>query len=140
MAEAAVNFLIDKLTNILENELQFFRDAEEEVRSVRGHLECVRACLRVADSLEESDEEVKVWVKQLREIAYDTEDTLDKFKLLSAHDHGVGFAGLFCAVPSLGAAGLFAHHAWDCAQGRDVRDRSRSRYAHGWLTVRRTFC
>ncbi|KAF7849751.1 hypothetical protein BT93_L0328 [Corymbia citriodora subsp. variegata] len=92
MAEAAVNFLIDKLTNSLENEVQLFGDAEEEVSSARQQFECIRACLRVADSLEESDEEVKIWVKQLREIAYDTEDALDKFKLLSAHDHGVGFA------------------------------------------------
>ncbi|XP_010056221.2 disease resistance protein RPM1 [Eucalyptus grandis] len=98
MTEAAVNFVIDKLTNSLENEVQLFRDAEEVVSSVRGQFECIRACLRVADSLEESDDEVKVWVKQLREIAYDTEDALDKFKLLSAHDHGVGFAGLLSKI------------------------------------------
>ncbi|XP_039169277.1 disease resistance protein RPM1-like [Eucalyptus grandis] len=98
MAEAAVNFLIGKLTNFLDNEVQFFRDAEDEVCSVRGQLECISASLRVADSLEESDEEVKEWVKQLREIAYVTEDVLDEFKLLPAHDHGVGFAGLFCRI------------------------------------------
>ncbi|XP_030474452.2 disease resistance protein RPM1-like [Syzygium oleosum] len=95
---SCVNFLIGKLTNFLDNEVQFFRGAEEEVSSVRGQLECIRACLRVADSLEESDEEVKAWVKQLREIAYVTEDALDEFKLLSVHDHGVGFAGLFCRI------------------------------------------
>ncbi|KAL3738632.1 hypothetical protein ACJRO7_020070 [Eucalyptus globulus] len=98
MAEAAVNFLIGKLTNFLDNEMQFFRDAEDEVRSARGQLEGISASLRVADSLEESDEEVRDWVKQLREIAYVTEDALDEFKLLSAHDHGVGFAGLFCRI------------------------------------------
>ncbi|XP_010058431.2 disease resistance protein RPM1 [Eucalyptus grandis] len=107
MAEAAVNFLIGKLTNFLDNEVQFFRDAEDEVRSARGQLEGISASLRVADSLEESDEEVKEWVKQLREIANVTEDALDEFKLLSAHDHGVGFAGLFgrisCCVKNMKA-------------------------------------
>ncbi|XP_039169276.1 disease resistance protein RPM1-like [Eucalyptus grandis] len=107
MAEAAVNFLIGKLTNFLDNEVQFFRDAEDEVRSVRGQLECISASLRVADSLEERDEEVKEWVKQLREIAYVTEDALDEFRLLLAHDHGVGFAGLFrrisCCVKNMKA-------------------------------------
>ncbi|XP_039169271.1 disease resistance protein RPM1-like [Eucalyptus grandis] len=98
MAEAAVNFLIGKLTNFLDNEGQFFRDAEDEVRSARGQLEGISASLRVADSMEESDEEVREWVKQLREIANVTEDALDEFKLLSAHDHGVGFAGLFCRI------------------------------------------
>ncbi|KAF7849088.1 hypothetical protein BT93_L1254 [Corymbia citriodora subsp. variegata] len=98
MAEAAVNFLIGKLTTFLDNEVQFFRDAEEEVRSLREQLKCISASLRVADSLEESDEEVKAWVKQLREIVYVTEDALDEFKLLLVHDHGVGFAGLFCRI------------------------------------------
>ncbi|KAF8028018.1 hypothetical protein BT93_E0817 [Corymbia citriodora subsp. variegata] len=82
MAEAVVNFLNGKLTNFLDNEVHFFRDAEEEVSSMRGQLESIRACLGVADSLEESDEEVKAWVKQLIEIASVTEDALDEFKLL----------------------------------------------------------
>ncbi|XP_056173649.1 disease resistance protein RPM1-like [Syzygium oleosum] len=94
MAEIAVNCLLGKLKDLLENGV-LLRGAEEEVALVKRQLEYVRAFLRVADSLEERDEEVKVWVKQLREIAYDTEDALDKFKLLLAHDHGIGFPGLF---------------------------------------------
>ncbi|KAL7188101.1 hypothetical protein ACSBR1_038038 [Camellia fascicularis] len=51
------------------------------------------AFLRVADSMEENDLELKVWVKQVRDAAYDTEDVLDKFKLNFAHNHGTGFHG-----------------------------------------------
>ncbi|XP_010056223.2 disease resistance protein RPM1 [Eucalyptus grandis] len=93
MAEIAVNYLLGKLKDFLENGV-LLGGAEEEVPLVKRQLEYVRASLRVADSLEESDEEVKVWVKQLREIAYDTEDALDEFKLLLAHDHGIGISGL----------------------------------------------
>ncbi|KAL3738646.1 hypothetical protein ACJRO7_020084 [Eucalyptus globulus] len=93
MADIAVNYLVDKLKDSLENGI-LLGGAEEEVTSVKRQLEYVRALLRIADSLEESDEEVKVWVKQMREIAYDTEDSLDGLKLLLAHDHGIGFPGL----------------------------------------------
>ncbi|XP_039169291.1 disease resistance protein RPM1-like [Eucalyptus grandis] len=94
MAEIAVNYLLDKLKNFLEDGVQVLGGAEEEVNSVKRQVEYITAFLRVADSLEESDEEVEIWVKQLREIAYDTEDALDEFKLLLAHDHGIGFPGL----------------------------------------------
>ncbi|XP_039169284.1 disease resistance protein RPM1-like [Eucalyptus grandis] len=93
MAEIAVNYLLDKLKDFLENGV-LLRGAEEEITLVKRQLEYIRAFLRVADSLEESDEEVKVWVKQLREIAYDTEDALDEFKFLLAHDHEIGSRGL----------------------------------------------
>ncbi|THG20164.1 hypothetical protein TEA_007262 [Camellia sinensis var. sinensis] len=51
------------------------------------------AFLRVADSMEESDPELKVWVKQVRDAAYDTEDVLEKFKLNFTHNHGTRFHG-----------------------------------------------
>ncbi|XP_039168236.1 disease resistance protein RPM1-like [Eucalyptus grandis] len=93
MADFAVNCLLAKLKDFLENGV-LLGGAEEEATLVKRQLEYVWAFLRSADSLEESDEEVKVWVKHLREIAYDTEDALDEFKLLLAHDHGIGIPGL----------------------------------------------
>ncbi|KAF8028016.1 hypothetical protein BT93_E0815 [Corymbia citriodora subsp. variegata] len=94
MAESPVNYLLNKLAQFVESEVQVLTGAQEEALSVRGELERVRAFLRVADSLEESDDKVKVWVKQLRNTAYDMEDTLDEFSLLLRHDHGVGFISL----------------------------------------------
>uniref|UniRef100_A0A2N9GA68 AAA+ ATPase domain-containing protein n=1 Tax=Fagus sylvatica TaxID=28930 RepID=A0A2N9GA68_FAGSY len=93
MAENVVEFLLDKLARFLENEIEGLSGGREEVLYLRGELERLRAFLKVADAFEESDEELKVWVKQVREIAYDTEDSLDEFRLLQAHDHGDGFYG-----------------------------------------------
>ncbi|OWM64994.1 disease resistance protein RPM1-like [Punica granatum] len=90
MAESLVSILLPKLTSFIENEVQY----REEVISVRAELERIRAFLRVADSLEETNEEVKVWVKQIRDIAYDTEDALDELRLLLGHDHGAGPSGI----------------------------------------------
>ncbi|KAF7849694.1 hypothetical protein BT93_L0378 [Corymbia citriodora subsp. variegata] len=107
MAESPVTFLLNKLTQFFENEMWFLTDTREEALSVKGELEHVRASLRVADSLEETDDEVKVWVKQLRNTAYDMEDALDEFSLVLRHDHGVGFTGLIsrmsCCIKNLKA-------------------------------------
>ncbi|KAF8027911.1 hypothetical protein BT93_E0744 [Corymbia citriodora subsp. variegata] len=107
MAESPVNYLLNKLVQLVENEVQVLMGAQEEALSVRGELERVRAFLRVADSLEESDDEFKVWVKQLRNTAYDMEDALDEFLLLLRHDHGVRFIGLVsrmsCCIKNLKA-------------------------------------
>ncbi|PON63331.1 hypothetical protein PanWU01x14_132410 [Parasponia andersonii] len=94
MAEIAVKFLLDKLSPLFENDLQLLRGVREEVIYLRGELERTRAFLKVADTLEDNDEELKVWVTQVRDIAHDTEDALDKFTLLQAHHHhGEGLYG-----------------------------------------------
>ncbi|KAG6731271.1 hypothetical protein I3842_01G120800 [Carya illinoinensis] len=94
MADRAVGSLLDKLlTLFVENEVQPLRGDPEDVLNLRGELERMRAFLKVADALEESDVEFKVRVKQIREIAHETEDALDEFMLLQAHDHADGFYG-----------------------------------------------
>ncbi|KAM1010783.1 hypothetical protein ACFX2C_046221 [Malus domestica] len=90
MAESAVKFLLDKVAPFFENDLQLLGGVREEIVYLRGELERMTAFLRVADAFEESDEEVKVWVRQVRDIAHDSEDVLDEFTLLHAHDHGKG--------------------------------------------------
>ncbi|KAJ9135061.1 hypothetical protein P3X46_032282 [Hevea brasiliensis] len=91
MAEGGVTFLLEKFVPLFENEVQLLSGGREEITYARGELERIRTFLRVADSLEESDEEVKVWVKQIRDVAHDTEDFLDEYKLPQSHDHGNGF-------------------------------------------------
>ncbi|KAL7166930.1 hypothetical protein ACSBR2_037566 [Camellia fascicularis] len=45
------------------------------------------AFLRVADAVEDTDPEIQAWVKQVRDIAHDTDDVLDEFMLRFAHRH-----------------------------------------------------
>ncbi|KAK8578984.1 hypothetical protein V6N13_142224 [Hibiscus sabdariffa] len=92
MAESAVQFLLEKLAPLFEKEMQLLRGGREEVAYVRGELERMRAFLRVADALEDTDEELKVWVKQIRDIAHDMEDILDEYMLLLTHHHGDGLS------------------------------------------------
>ncbi|XWS49322.1 hypothetical protein CRYUN_Cryun13aG0153800 [Craigia yunnanensis] len=107
MAESAVNLVLGKLAAFFEKEMQLLRGGRDNVAYVRGELERIKAFLRVADALEETDEEVKVWVKQIRDVAHDMEDILDEDMLLLTHNHGEGLSGFLhkmsCCVRNMKA-------------------------------------
>ncbi|ONI05814.1 hypothetical protein PRUPE_5G025300 [Prunus persica] len=89
MAESAVTFLLNKISPFFENRVQLLRGVREELVYLKGELERMKAFLRDADVMEESDDELKVWVKQVRDVAHDAEDLLDEFAVLQAHNnHG----------------------------------------------------
>ncbi|CAL5335725.1 unnamed protein product [Camellia sinensis] len=48
--------------------------------------------------MEENNPELKVWVKQVREAAYDIEDVLELYMLRLGHRHGAGFRGFLRKV------------------------------------------
>ncbi|KAL5560130.1 hypothetical protein UlMin_036341 [Ulmus minor] len=79
MAESAVTFLVENLSSLLEKEANLLGGVRNEVVEVRDELDRIRAFLRDADASEDENEEIKVWVKQVREVAYDAEDILDEF-------------------------------------------------------------
>ena len=92
MAESAIGFLLRRLAPVFENEVTLFTGVREEVVYLKGQLESIRAFLRVADALEESDEELKVCVKQARDVAHDAEDLLDELELVQAYNRTDGFS------------------------------------------------
>ncbi|WJX56240.1 hypothetical protein P8452_41915 [Trifolium repens] len=88
MAWNAVSFLLQRLVPVFENEVNLLIGVESEVVYLKGQLELISAFLKVADALEDSDEELKVWIKQVRDVAHETEDILDELKLLvQARNH-----------------------------------------------------
>ncbi|KAA8519217.1 hypothetical protein F0562_013473 [Nyssa sinensis] len=93
MAESAVTFLLKQLTPFLYEEVKLLGGIREEFENIRDELERMRAFLRVADAMEDRDPELQVWVKQVRDVAYDTEDVLDEFMLRLAHHPADGFYG-----------------------------------------------
>ncbi|XP_073158734.1 disease resistance protein RPM1-like [Henckelia pumila] len=81
MAESAVSFLLDQLTVLLRDERKLLGGIGNNAVYIRDELGHLRAFLRAADAREESDEQLKEWVKQVREITYDTEDVLAMYML-----------------------------------------------------------
>ncbi|PON63354.1 NB-ARC domain, LRR domain containing protein [Parasponia andersonii] len=81
MAESVVTFLLDNLSVQLQDEFRLLRSVRDEVQYIVDELERIKSFLRVADAMEENDANLKVWVKQVRDVAYDIEDSLDEFNL-----------------------------------------------------------
>ncbi|EXB93791.1 Disease resistance protein RPM1 [Morus notabilis] len=95
MAESAVKFLLEKLSFLLEGEVKLLTGFREEVVSLKAELESMKAFLRVADAVEDEDEEIKVWVKQVRDASFDAEDILDAYfyRFAEQHQKRHGFYG-----------------------------------------------
>ena len=92
-AEGTVTFLLDKLAPLLKLGSKLLKDVHKEVDYIVSELERIKAFLRFADAREETDPELKVWVKQVREVADEMEDVVDEFRLCPPQHHGHGLLG-----------------------------------------------
>ncbi|KAK7407108.1 hypothetical protein VNO78_08751 [Psophocarpus tetragonolobus] len=81
MVDSSVSFLLDKLSSLLQEEVNLQKGVREDVQHIKYELESHKAILRVADAMEDKDPELKAWVKRVRDVAHDMEDAIDKFNL-----------------------------------------------------------
>ncbi|GMP52521.1 hypothetical protein CsSME_00018295 [Camellia sinensis var. sinensis] len=98
MAETAVFHLLANFAPFLQQEAHLLTGVRNEIEYIRDEFNRMMSFLRVADAIEENDPELKVWVKQVREAAYDIGDALDLFMLRLGHRHGHGFCGFLRKV------------------------------------------
>ncbi|KAL8509917.1 hypothetical protein ACS0TY_016945 [Phlomoides rotata] len=91
MAESGVSFLLDQLSVLLHEEKQLLGGLEREVEYIRDEMGQMNEFLRVAVEKDESNPSLKEWIRQLREIAYDVEDVLDKYLLQFERRRANGF-------------------------------------------------
>ncbi|CAL5392887.1 unnamed protein product [Camellia sinensis] len=113
MAEIAVFHLLDNLAPFLQQEADLQIGVREEIEYIRDEFERMTAFLRVADAMEDNNPELKVWVKQVREVAYDIGDVLELYMLRLGHRHGAGFRGFLrkvsCFIKTLKARHQIAY-------------------------------
>ncbi|KAJ4750519.1 Disease resistance family protein [Rhynchospora pubera] len=83
MAESIVKYVLDKLADATVRELLNLCGVDKQVKLVSDELSWIRAFLKDADRKSNSgDERQRHWVKEIREVAYDIEDAIDKACLL----------------------------------------------------------
>ncbi|KAH7852396.1 hypothetical protein Vadar_024307 [Vaccinium darrowii] len=98
MAEAVVSNLLSNFAPYLNEEMELLTGVRDEIEFIRGEFERMKNFLKVADAVEDRDPELELWVKQVREAAYETADVLDMYMLCLGHHHGVGLCGFLCKV------------------------------------------
>ncbi|XP_034705462.1 putative disease resistance protein At1g50180 [Vitis riparia] len=81
MAEATVSFAVERLGGLLIEEARFLHGVGDKVTEIQAELRMMRCFLRDADARQYEDEVIRNWVAEIREAAYDAEDTVETFAL-----------------------------------------------------------
>nr|BAX25033.1 putative NBS-LRR type R protein, Nbs2-Pi2 [Oryza officinalis] len=140
LTEGAVRGLLRKLAGVLVQESWPVQRVHGEVQYIKDELESMNAFLRSVSTSPEGaaaghDDQVRVWMKQVREIAYDAEDCIDVF-VRRSHLGGAGAADGGRLMASLrrfvrvlegvlGAGGGSRHHRSVAVQLQELKARAR---------------
>ncbi|KAL7176929.1 hypothetical protein ACSBR2_030294 [Camellia fascicularis] len=83
MAERAVISVIQYLGPFLAGEVELLKGVRKEIISIKAELERIHSFLEDAEERAETgDKGVKIWVKQVRQVAYRIQDVIDEHILL----------------------------------------------------------
>lgn len=77
--EHIVSFAVRKLVDLIAQEVQFLKGVDGELRSLLDLLRWIQAFLKDTDHRNKDDERAKLWVNQVRDLAYDAEDIIDDY-------------------------------------------------------------
>ena len=78
MASSAVDFLVCTLGSLLLQEASLVGGLDSNLDDIRCELQSIQSFLKDSDLKNESNG-VRTWVAQVRDVAYDIEDIIDKF-------------------------------------------------------------
>ncbi|KAJ1276417.1 hypothetical protein BS78_05G213100 [Paspalum vaginatum] len=96
LATGALPSVIAKLGDLLAGEYSLQKGVKGEIRFLQSELECMQGALeKISNTLvDQLDVQDKIWARDLRELSYDIEDSIDAFTVRgsgsdSARLHGV---------------------------------------------------
>ncbi|XP_074588941.1 disease resistance protein Pik-2-like [Curcuma longa] len=101
MAMKVVDFasqsLMEKLERMLIEEAALLAGVEDDVRDIVAELRSINSFLTVMSTRRNLDDQLQNWVQEVREVAYDAEDSIDEFecRLRSTGYDELGVKGLF---------------------------------------------
>ncbi|GMH22746.1 hypothetical protein Nepgr_024589 [Nepenthes gracilis] len=81
MAESAVKSAVSWLGKLVVEEVKYLYEVREKVEELQGELEWMQCFLSDADKKQNKDAVIRKWISQIKDLAYDAEDVLEKFIL-----------------------------------------------------------
>lgn len=79
MAEAVVRFVLEKLANFALNKALELYQVSDQVDSVQRELRLIQVLLIDADFKQKTNQSVREWINQVRDVAYRIENAIDTF-------------------------------------------------------------
>jgi disease resistance protein RPM1 len=80
MTETVVALVVNELVQLIVHESNLLKGVQQEVVDIKDELESIQCFLKHVDKGDLQDG-VKIWVKQVREVAYHIEDVIDEYVL-----------------------------------------------------------
>ncbi|CAD6269396.1 unnamed protein product [Miscanthus lutarioriparius] len=103
-SHGAMGSLIGKLGDLLTAEYKLLKEAKGQIMFLKAELESMHAFLKKMSDMEEPDEQDKCWVKEVRELSYDMDDSISDFLHRVGHKYNSiphGFKGFMDRCMSL---------------------------------------
>lgn len=75
----AMSTLLPKLASLLTNEYRLQKSLRGEIMFLKGELESMQAALERVSEVPAIDNQIMIWARDVRELSYDIEDSIDKF-------------------------------------------------------------
>ncbi|KAL5204827.1 hypothetical protein ABZP36_009698 [Zizania latifolia] len=85
-ATGAMNSLLDKLTTLLGTEFRLHKGVHRDVAFLSDELSGMNALLEKLADMEALDPQMKEWRNQVRELAYDIDDCIDRYMYQLHHE------------------------------------------------------
>ncbi|GMI79480.1 CEL-Activated Resistance 1 [Hibiscus trionum] len=81
MAWSAVASAVKTIGQLLAEEAVYLWGVEKQVDRLQTELQWMQSSLMVADVKQDEDERIRLWVAEIRDLAYDAEDVIEDFAL-----------------------------------------------------------
>ncbi|KAL5706966.1 hypothetical protein ACHQM5_025071 [Ranunculus cassubicifolius] len=79
MADALISVVVEQLTSYVQSQVMLVVDTHEEVVKLTGNLKLVQAVLADAEEKQVKNKAVRLWLEDLKQVAYDADDVLDEW-------------------------------------------------------------
>lgn len=86
MADAAVEFLLENLKQLLVHHANLLKDAKDQVEKLENHLRLFKAFLKDAPKHWRDDDKLRELIRRIRNAAYEAEDIIDAYVTQSAEN------------------------------------------------------
>lgn len=84
MARPIVDFIVQRLSDLLIQEAVFLYGVEDKVKQLQTELRRMESYLQDADRRKEDNESLSNWISEIREAAYDSDDVIESHALKEA--------------------------------------------------------